>query len=111
MLPLENLLAAVNRESVPTGQAGVTARASAGLLCSHGQRMKRVYLPDRQTKRASMSGRRKKGASTSPGKTGEFMLSPEQLTDNAEEALTAKTGYAAGEKGVLHRGTVNETML
>ncbi len=39
------------------------------------------------------------------------MQSPEQLTDNAEEALTAKTGYAVGEKGVLHRGTVNETML
>jgi hypothetical protein len=62
-------------------------------------------------KRVSTSGRRKKGANTSPGKTEEFMLSPEQLTDNAEERLTAKTGYTAGEKGVLHRGTVNETML
>ena len=73
--------------------------------------MKRVYLPDRQTKRVNTSGRRKKGANTSPGKTEEFMLSPELLTDNAKEGLTAKTGYTAGEKGVLHRGTVNETML
>ncbi len=39
------------------------------------------------------------------------MLSQEQLTDNAKEVLTAKTECTAGEKGVLHRGTVNETML
>jgi hypothetical protein len=73
--------------------------------------MKRVYLPDRQTKRASTSDRQKIGANTSPGKTEEFMLSPEQLTDNAKEMLRAETECTAGEKGLLHRGIVNEAML
>jgi hypothetical protein len=39
------------------------------------------------------------------------MLSPEQLNDNAKEVLRAETECTAGEKGALHRGTVNETML
>ncbi len=39
------------------------------------------------------------------------MLSPGQLTDNAKEVLRAETECNAGEKGVLHRGTVNEIML
>jgi hypothetical protein len=39
------------------------------------------------------------------------MLSPEQLTDNTKEVLRAETECTAGEKGILERGIVNETML
>jgi hypothetical protein len=39
------------------------------------------------------------------------MLSQEQLNDNAKEVLRAETECTAGEKGVLHRGIVNETIL
>ncbi len=39
------------------------------------------------------------------------MLSQGQPDFSKKEGLPAKTECAAGEKGVLHRGTVNETML
>ncbi|MBA7482684.1 hypothetical protein ES707_18178 [subsurface metagenome] len=39
------------------------------------------------------------------------MLSQGQPDFSRKEGLPAKTECAAGEKGVLHRGTVNETML
>lgn len=100
MLPPENLLAVVNRKLVPAGQARVAAQAYADLLCSLGRQMKRV----------STSGRQKKEASTSQDKTEEFLLSPGQSNNNAEEGLTAKTEYIAGEKGLLLRYTLNAAM-
>jgi hypothetical protein len=62
-------------------------------------------------KRASTSDRRKKGANTSEEKTGEFMLSPEPPDFRRKEGWPVKVGCTAGGKGVLQRGTVNETML
>jgi hypothetical protein len=76
-----------------------------------GRRVKKVCTLGRQVKRASTSGRRKKGAGTSEEKTEEFMLSPELPSFSAKEKWPAKIECTAGEKGVLHRLTVNETML
>jgi len=73
--------------------------------------MKGVYKHGRQLKKAGKSGLRKKVASTPQENAGEFMRSPEPPDFNRREGWPAKIGCTAGEKGILHRDTVNETML
>ena len=110
MLPPENLLAVVNRKSVPTGQEAVTVQVWVDLLCSAGARMKKVCLQGRQAREVSSLDLRRKPAGMPREKTGEFMLSPELPDFSKKEEWPAKIECTAGEKGLLPGDTVNVPM-